>query len=450
MASTSSARTGITYPSSQERANDSRVRYDRPITWQRVLLHVLYWIIAYLITYLQFGRIFQDVKNPQLVLIWTTNHFLATAVAFYILGQLMLPVVLRLRHKESRLVGVVLTSMVIYYAVMALYMNITFAYLDTHFQKLPAYLSNRMPAARAATVATYFTNPGIIFFVYAHYMSYVVIPLLIKAVRNSLRDRDQSVALANEYGELTTANVRLEKEKEVLTLEIENEKVTREKDNILKDLKFLRSQINPHFLFNALNNIFSKIRKISPEAAHTLADLSNLLRYALYDTQGDFVRLDKELTFLEGYVAIEKMRHFEPDQIQCTITSGQNHLFIPPLLLVTFVENTFKHGMDQQLGGGWVSITIQVDVDQSVLNCAIGNNKPAHVSPVDRPGGLGLANVRKRLALLFEEKDYNLIIEDTSSEYWVRLQMPLVEGSNLPYSTAHEWQQSNAPVDYSS
>lgn len=408
--------------------DESEVRHRRPVTWQRVTLHVVYWVLAFGTTYSQFSRVFRDANNPQLVLEWNTGHFIATLLAFYALGQLVLPVVLRLRHKPFRLLGIVVLSLLLYYAALAVYTHFSFAFFASRYQKLPLFLSARLPDFLASSVNPYFTNGGIVFFIYATYMSYVVIPLLIKAVRNSLHERDQSVALQMQYGELA---VRKEAE---------------EKENIFMNLRFLRSQLNPHFLFNALNNIFSQIRKTTPEAASTLLDLSDLLRYALYETNSGFVRLDRELTFLEGYVAIERLRHRQPDRITCQIDADAGNLYIPPLLLVTFIENAFKHGMDQQPGEGWVSVNVRVDRDQRQLHCVIGNSKPVHPTVIDRPGGLGLANVRKQLALLFRPEEYSLIIEDTSNEYWIRLTMPLLGERNLPSTALRKQPQFDQTV----
>lgn len=225
----------------------------------------------------------------------------------------------------------------------------------------------------------------------------------------------------------TAKQQELEREREKSL--VEEQRMLLKQEALSAELKNLRAQINPHFLFNALNNIYSQIRKSSPEAAENLVNLSNLFRYALYETQDNYVSLVNELNFVEGYVNVEKLRRRHSNQIQYSFTGNPENLFIPPLLLVTFIENAFKHGMNQHYSEGWVNISI--NVNQRVIMFTVGNNKSTQVPMTEQLGGLGLANVRKRLALLFKPSDYSLTVEDTLDEYWVSLQMHLLRENDL-------------------
>lgn len=186
--------------------------------------------------------------------------------------------------------------------------------------------------------------------------------------------------------------------------------------NMQLELNYLKSQINPHFLFNVLNSVYSLTEEDCPPAAQLVHQLSGLMQYTLYETTEPTVPLQKELQFIRDYIALEKTRTGKRADIQVSLPETvDEHVQIVPFLLIPFVENAFKHGVQRSARKSWVNLT--VTVDETTLRLTISNSKPA--TPEVSTGGLGLANVRKRLALLYPT--HTLQITNESAHYQVDL-----------------------------
>jgi two-component system LytT family sensor kinase len=177
------------------------------------------------------------------------------------------------------------------------------------------------------------------------------------------------------------------------------------------ELSFLRSQINPHFLFNSLNNIYALVYKQSAQSLEALATLSDLLRYIIYDNE-DKVQLQKELEYISKYISLQRLRFEHEIPVSFEVSGNINEVILAPLLLIPFVENAFKHG-DLSVSSKGISINILVNREKIFFHCLnkIGNQQK------DEQGGVGLQNVRRRLDLLYggkydlqvyEENDYFL------------------------------------------
>ncbi|MBL0743559.1 sensor histidine kinase [Chryseolinea lacunae] len=164
------------------------------------------------------------------------------------------------------------------------------------------------------------------------------------------------------------------------------------------ELKFLKTQIHPHFLFNTLNNLYALTLKKSDKAPDTVLKLSELINYMLYECTSEIVLLSKEIKFIQNYIHIEKMRHGDKLDVDLRISGEVGDRKIAPLILLPFVENSFKHGASEELQHSWVKITI--DVQPSVTLIKVENNKAAG-HDVDRKPGIGIQNVRRRLDLLY-------------------------------------------------
>jgi hypothetical protein len=182
------------------------------------------------------------------------------------------------------------------------------------------------------------------------------------------------------------------------------------------ELKYLKTQLHPHFFFNTLNNIYALALKQSADTAPMIARLSAMMRYILYETEQPKVTLANEIGFLTDYVAVERWRR--PDSIAITFeVQGVNeqHL-IEPLLLLPFVENAFKHGIEEETGEGFVSVIICMT--ESELNVEISNSKP--FLRKDRSAGIGLSNAIQRLELLYPGR-YSLDVTDNEKLYHLNL-----------------------------
>lgn len=189
------------------------------------------------------------------------------------------------------------------------------------------------------------------------------------------------------------------------------------------ELNFLKSQINPHFLFNTLNSLYALTLKKSDEAPEVVIKLSEMMRYMLYECNEKLVPLSKEVAYIRNYLALEKLRHKHLD-IKFEVEGMVSNLEVAPLIFISFIENAFKHGAANHISAGFVQIHIFIDNDE--LNLYVENSKPEKQPTQDhrRSGGIGLVNVKRRLEILYP-KDYHLDIFDKPNTYGVNLWMKL-------------------------
>jgi sensor histidine kinase YesM len=195
--------------------------------------------------------------------------------------------------------------------------------------------------------------------------------------------------------------------------EMENEKLTSE-------LAFLKSQVNPHFLFNILNNICSLARKKSDDTENAIIKLSQIMRYMMYDSKDEKVSLEKEVEYLQNYIELQKMRISGKVHINFTVEGPVSQLMIEPMILIPFVENAFKHGISYIENAG---IDIILKVTDKVLNFSVENSIVNQSDENISSGtGVGLKNVRRRLELLYPGM-HILTINDHDLKYRVQLKI---------------------------
>lgn len=181
------------------------------------------------------------------------------------------------------------------------------------------------------------------------------------------------------------------------------------------ELKYLRSQINPHFLFNGLNTIYGNIDSSNPTARNILLQFSDLLRYNLYEADSDFVELGKEVAYLENYVALQKARSNPNLDIELSVDVEDTSLKIAPLLFIAFVENAFKFMTREDTTENFVKITLTQQERTLVFSC-----RNSYETGESHEGGIGLANVKRRLELLYKD-NYTLEIKKDPTVYKVTL-----------------------------
>lgn len=172
-------------------------------------------------------------------------------------------------------------------------------------------------------------------------------------------------------------------------------------EKLQAELKFLKTQIHPHFLFNTLNNLYALTLKKSDKAPETVLKLSELINYMLYECRSDQVALSKEIKFIRNYIDIEKMRYGDKLDIDLRITGEVGDRTIAPLILLPFVENCFKHGASEDLQQSWVKVSIDSHSDHVVIKV---ENSKAGENGVKREEGIGIRNVKRRLDLLYPGK----------------------------------------------
>jgi sensor histidine kinase YesM len=200
----------------------------------------------------------------------------------------------------------------------------------------------------------------------------------------------------------------------------ERQKKEMEAEKLASELAFLKSQINPHFLFNTLNNICSLARKKSDETEEALIKLSQIMRYMLEDSASEKVSLDKEIEYLRSFIELQRMRLSEIVKINFTIEGDSAGHTIEPMLLIPFVENAFKHGVSYQEPGE-IRIILRL-TEKSLLFKVENNIPPVHKENADKAPGTGLKNVMRRLELLYPAT-HLLEINEDGNRYIVTLQL---------------------------
>ena len=200
-----------------------------------------------------------------------------------------------------------------------------------------------------------------------------------------------------------------------------NERIQRDLENqrLSAELAFLKSQINPHFLFNSLNSIYSLAYQRSETTPEAILKLSEIMRYMLYECNDNKVDLASELQYLQNYIDLQKIRFGNKAFIDFKIDGKVETQQIVPLLLIAFIENAFKHGV---ASNPQTPIRLLIEVDEAHLHFFMQNKK--HTNNRDESGGIGLNNVKRRLDLLYPGK-YNLDIRDERDTYTVELSLVL-------------------------
>tara|TARA_R110002050_G_scaffold32534_4_gene83729 strand:+ start:13451 stop:14353 length:903 start_codon:yes stop_codon:yes gene_type:complete len=200
-----------------------------------------------------------------------------------------------------------------------------------------------------------------------------------------------------------------------------------EKRQLKTELRFLRSQVSPHFFFNTLNNIYSLTLEKSDQAPEVVLKLSELMRYLLYATKKQRQDLTSEINCIRNYIDLERIRFDDSLKIDMNISGNLDNCKIPPMLLIPLIENCFKHGASKNIGD--MKIKIDVNVDDSFMDFKVSNSIPVvkkeYVYPVKR-GGIGLSNVKKRLELGYAKSEYDLKIFEEDKMFNVFLKLKVI------------------------
>lgn len=191
--------------------------------------------------------------------------------------------------------------------------------------------------------------------------------------------------------------------------------------NLEQQMEYLKYQVNPHFFMNTLNNIHALV-DIDPERAKTtIVELSKMMRHILYEGSKKLIPLTREVEFLNLYVQLMRLRYTRKVHINVDVPPQLPELKLPPLMLIIFVENAFKHGISYR-EESFIDIKLRVENKRLLFSCC--NSKPTQVQRTNEKGGMGLQNVRQRLELLYDD-DYTLDISDDEKTYEVKLDIPM-------------------------
>ncbi|MEM8889434.1 MAG: histidine kinase [Bacteroidota bacterium] len=188
------------------------------------------------------------------------------------------------------------------------------------------------------------------------------------------------------------------------------------------EMKFLKSQINPHFLFNALNNIYSLSILKSENTSDNLLKLSDMLRYVLYECNAEQVPLQKEVEYIRNLIGLNMLKDSQGLNVKTSLSEISPHLMITPLLFVPFIENAFKHSKIEQLDKGW--IRLHLEEEKGRIHFSLSNSMPREAISKDGQGGIGLVNVKRRLELYYPQR-HQLDILESEDEFRVQLEIDL-------------------------
>ncbi len=196
--------------------------------------------------------------------------------------------------------------------------------------------------------------------------------------------------------------------------EIENEK-------LIAELNFLKAQINPHFLFNTLNNLYYLAYSKSDNTTEVIAKLSQMMRYMIYDSNHAKVLLTKEIEYMLNYISLERLRLNDQVPIKFEVSGNTELVWITPLIFITFLENAFKHGLSNGNPGTWINVSIQLRGTECIY--IVENSKNADKEMAEK-SGIGLRNVQRRLELSYPGS-HSLETSETAGKYSVKLNLSL-------------------------
>lgn len=205
----------------------------------------------------------------------------------------------------------------------------------------------------------------------------------------------------------------------------------RETTNLRSELRFLRSQISPHFLFNVLNSLTALARKKSDLLEPSLLKLSELMRYTIYETDQDFIPLKSEIDYIQSYINLQRLRFDEHIRLNINIDdTGIQHQQIAPMLLIPLIENAFKYS-SQVMGAPYIDLKLELREQHHLV--LLLKNSCSNVAPLNKSveenmpsAGLGLSNLRRRLELIYPQR-FTFKVEQSGDEFWVALDIELGE-----------------------
>ena len=182
--------------------------------------------------------------------------------------------------------------------------------------------------------------------------------------------------------------------------QVEIEKL--KKDKIEAELKFLKAQLHPHFLFNTLNNLYALTLEKSDKAPDLVLKLSELLDYILYECNAELSPLRKEIKQIDNYIELERLRFGDRLAVEFSRSEVSSKIMIPPMLLMTLVENSFKHGVSKTMDSSWINLDLRIEKDNLIFNIKNSKHKIKNHKP-EISGGIGLQNLQNRLKLIYKE-----------------------------------------------
>jgi len=298
--------------------------------------------------------------------------------------------------------------------------HISLAYLNVYYLMPKLVYTRRYVAYTFAVLASLF----IMLLVKFNLTFYLVGPNVMPESAEVVDTITLNYAVVTMLGELYVVSFATAIKITIDWLKENNKFHNLEKRQLTTELRFLRSQVSPHFFFNTLNNIYSLTLEKSDKAPEVVLKLSELMRYLLYATKKPKQELKKEIECIQNYIDLERIRFDDSLEVNMQISGGLENKEIAPMLLVPLIENCFKHGASQNIGTMLIDIEIKVNQDQLFFN--VSNTIPKNrikVKSNKNSGGIGLSNVKKRLELGYDVNDYDLRIREEKNKFYVNLKL---------------------------
>lgn len=379
---------------------------NRSINKQIVIIHFLFWTVYFFFFLFQLSSPFDDEPHfrgkPKMMLLPPSQDFIQENHVIHLDS---------VHHRNKPTFGVILVDVILHVLLM---MGMAYA---NYLFLLPRFLANK------DNRLSYFLKVALLFLVS------VVALILIKslargeflAIEHSMFYRKSFIIELSLSAMFILLFVSLLKFVENY-VEVEAQKKEIENQQLRTELMLLKSQINPHFLFNAFNNLYALAIQNSKETPAIIEKLSQIMRYTLYESSKSEVALEKEIALIENMIALERLHLGNEGTI---IFEKNNSLQaekvkIAPMILVTFLENAFKHGSK----GAKTHVEIHLELQNNVLIYEVKNRKDEHANLLEK-SGIGLKNVKRQLELYYHQK-HTLYIQEDEQNYGIELKINIL------------------------
>jgi len=349
----------------------------KKLDYKRIAYHLLFWVVITLfydtaVTLINNGQFLKTIAHD--LKYYTPTDILGVYFMLYFLIPKFL---LKKKYVKFALFSI------LFFIILMFVIALPLAYFGLLIDYSDYYLLNEQPI------------PTFVNFISNSLIFGITVKLMIMGVASSIK-------IAKIWFVSQKKQQNLVKEKLEINLQLKE-----------SELKNLKSQLNPHFLFNALNNLYSLTLEKSPKAPEVVLKISALLDYVLYECNVPSIELETEIENIKNYIDLQKMRYGEDTNIEFNINGEFSHIKIAPLLILPLVENAFKHGLDKNVGKGFIKINIQI-TEEDKINISIKNSLKGENNHEGE--GIGLKNLKKRLELQYPNK-HKFSIQQSEIDY---------------------------------
>jgi two-component system LytT family sensor kinase len=355
------------------------------INYKRIAWHVLFWVVisvfydavsSFVSDRPFFGTLIHDLKF----------FFPSDLIGVYFTLYILIP---KLLFEKKYFTFFILS--ILFVGLLILIITLPLQYYGLYIEFKPDFLREGKPF------------PSFYDYVSHNFLIAVTIKLMIIGIASAIKISKNWI-------------ISMQKQQNLMKEKLEIDLQLRE-----SELRFLKSQINPHFLFNALNNLYSLTLEKSDKAPEVVLKISSILDYVLYECNVPKIDLNREISNIHDYIVLQKIRYGEDTDIRIQVNGETQHSKIAPLLILPLVENAFKHGLDRNVGKGFIDITIDVD-DENEFKAVIKNSLKGEKN--HNKEGIGILNLKKRLELQYQGKyEFDLKINDESCITMLKLHL---------------------------